>query len=62
MVAPMKHNGLDDVNRLQRRARRLYALERISQEDFEYLEKHLQALEQRIIEMREKTTNRETPF
>lgn len=64
MVAPMKTNGLDDVNRLQARLRRLYGLGRIGQEDFTYLDQRLNEVEERIIQMREKmpTTNKKIPF
>lgn len=54
MVAPMKARGLDELNSLQARLRRLYALGRIAKEDFDFLDERLNEVEERIIEMREK--------
>jgi hypothetical protein len=56
----MKHNGLDDINNLQQRARRLYALNRIGKEDYDFIEEHLRLLEERVIMMHERTGNTRT--
>lgn len=60
MVAPMKTAGLLAVQGLLARATRLYALRRIGETDFRFIEKRLKELEAHIISMREKTT--EEPF
>jgi len=60
MVAPMKTAGLLAVQGLLARATRLYALRRIGEEDFRYLEQRLKEMETRIIEMRERQV--EEPF
>lgn len=63
MVAPLKQNGLDEVNRLQNRLRRVYALGRINQDDFTFIDKRLNEVEERIIQMREKMPHsKKTPF
>lgn len=48
MVAPLKERGLDELKSLQRRVRRLYALERIDPDDHAFLLEHLNAVEGRI--------------
>jgi hypothetical protein len=60
MVAPLKTRGLDELNSLQARARRLYGLSRISKEDFDFIDKRLSEVEERIIEMRERMTDSPT--
>ena len=64
MVAPLKTKGLDEINSLQARLRRLWGLGRISREDFDYLEERLGDCEKRIIEMKEKMPpgSRKTTF
>lgn len=62
MVAPMKHRGLDELNSLQKRLRNLYALSRINKEDFDYIDERLNEVEERIVQMREKMTNKQAPF
>lgn len=62
MVAPLKDKGLDELNRLQNRLSRLYGLGRIRQEDFTYIDKRLNEVEERIVEMREKMPSKKTPF
>jgi hypothetical protein len=57
MVAPLKQRGADELKSLQRRARRLYALERIRRDDFEYIIKRLNEVEARIQTMAEEDTN-----
>lgn len=54
MVAPLKHKGLDELNNLQNRFRRLYALGRIDKKDFDFCEERLNEVEARIIEMSER--------
>lgn len=60
MVAPMKTAGLLAVQQLLARATRLYALRRIGQEDFRFIEERLKQVEARIIAMREQGI--EDPF
>jgi hypothetical protein len=60
MVAPMKTAGLLAVQGLLARATRLYALRRIGEEDFRYIEERLKEMEARIIAMRERQV--EEPF
>lgn len=64
MVSPIKQRGLDELNALQNRVRRVYGLNRISREDFDYIDKRLIEVEERIVEMHEQQvkTNRSTPF
>jgi hypothetical protein len=60
MVAPMKTAGLLAVQGLLARATRLYALRRIGEDDFRYVEQRLKEVEARIIAMRE--SGIEEPF
>lgn len=60
MVAPMKTAGLTAAQGLLARATRLYALRRIGEDDFRYLEQRLKEIEARIISMRERQV--EEPF
>lgn len=60
MVAPMKTAGLTAVQGIIARATRLYALRRIGEDDFRYIEERLKQVEARIIEMRERQV--EEPF
>ena len=60
MVAPMKTAGLTAVQGLLARATRLYALRRIGEQDFRFIEERLKQVEARIIEMRERQV--EEPF
>jgi hypothetical protein len=53
MVAPLKERGLDELKALQRRVRRLYALERITPDDHTFLLEHLNEVEARIQTMPE---------
>ena len=53
MVAPLKTRGLSEIQSLLMRAGRLYALRRISTEDFRFIEKRLKEIEARVIAMRE---------
>lgn len=53
MVAPLKTRGLDQVRDLLKRNARLYALRRITTDDFRYLEQRLKEMEARIISMTE---------
>jgi len=57
MVAPMKKRGADELKGLQRRARRLYALERIGRDDFEFIISRLNQVEARIQFMVEEDTD-----
>lgn len=54
MVAPLKTRGLTEVRGLLGRVGRLYALRRIGEEDFRFLDKRLKEIEARIIEMHER--------
>jgi hypothetical protein len=53
MVAPLKERGLDELKALQRRTRRLYALERITPDDHAFILEHLNEVEARIQVMNE---------
>ena len=48
VVAPLKQRGADEVKSLQRRTRRLYALERIGRDDHDYILRRLNEVEARI--------------
>lgn len=49
----LKSRGLVEVQMLRQRARRQYALGRISRPDFDYIDSRLDEVEARIIAMRE---------
>lgn len=62
MVMPLKTRGLQDIHNLRGRAARLFALRRIGDGDYKYIDERLAEVEARIIEMRERGTGREVPF
>lgn len=51
----MKTNGLSEVQAARKRAQRLAAIGRISEENAEYIVSRLKEVEARIVEMREET-------
>jgi hypothetical protein len=53
MVAPLKLRGAEELRSLSRRVRRLYALERITRDDFNFVIKRLNEIEGRIQTMAE---------
>lgn len=61
MVAPLKTRGLVELRSLIRRNGRLYALRRIGETDFKYIDQRLKEIEARIELMRERNV-REEPF
>ena len=49
----LKSRGLQEISLVRQRARRQYALGRISKADWEYIDSRLDEVEARIISMRE---------
>jgi len=49
----MKEAGLKEAQALRRRVGRLRAMERIGEDDHEYIDTRLKAIEARIVQMRE---------
>lgn len=62
MVAPLKERGLLEVQSLRSRAARLLGLRRVSRDDYNYIDKRLEEVEARIIEMKEKGVTEEGDF
>lgn len=53
-MRPMKDAGVIEVQALRRRARRLYAMERIDKPDYEYIDKRCDQIEAKIVSMSER--------
>ena len=53
MALPLKTAGLAELTAFRRRLKRQWAREAISREDFEFIESHLNAIEARVVRMRE---------
>lgn len=53
MVRPLKERGVDDVDSVRRRVRRLLGLSRVLPDDAAYIVERLDEVEARIVSMRE---------
>lgn len=50
-MRPMKDAGLKEVRAARARARKLWGMDRLSRPDAEFIDRHLDAVESRIVSM-----------